>query len=72
MMITSSQRFLPLQKKKAGAIVGYKRVLLGAGCGDRLPVFGPAETKIVDVLCDATRRMRQFNCFRTEIETRTV
>ena len=55
------QRFLSMEGKEVGTIVGYKRVVLCADCGHELPVFRATETEIIDMICHVTGRMRYFN-----------
>jgi hypothetical protein len=55
------QRFLSVQRKKIGPIVGYKCVVVCANCRHELPVFRAAEPEIIDMICQVTRRMRYFD-----------
>jgi hypothetical protein len=53
--------FLSMKSQKIGTIVRYKRVVLGADCGHEFPVFGTAETELIDMMRHVTRRMRYSN-----------
>jgi len=55
------QRFFSMKNEKIGTIVGNKRVLLGADCDHKFPVFGAAETKIIDMMGYAARRVCYFD-----------
>jgi hypothetical protein len=55
------QRFLSIEGQKIGTIIRYKSVVLGADGGHEFPVFGAAETEIIDMMRDVTRRIRCFD-----------
>ena len=55
------QRFLPVESKEVGTIVRYKRIVLLADGGHKLPVFCTAKAEIVDMIGYVTCSMRQFN-----------
>ena len=57
---TKAETILPLLGK-VGAVVRYKRVVLGADDGHEFPVFGAAETEITDMMHHVTRAMRYFD-----------
>jgi hypothetical protein len=55
------QRFLSMEGKEIGTIVGYKRVVLCTDCGHELSVVRTTETEIIDMICHVTGLMRYFN-----------
>jgi hypothetical protein len=55
------QRFLYVKSKKIGTVVSYERVVLCADGGHELPIFRTAESEIIDMICQVTRRVRYFD-----------
>jgi hypothetical protein len=54
----SMERFVAVEIKKVGAVVGDERVLLLADNAHKLPIFQAAESTVTDMVCAVARRMR--------------
>jgi len=51
------ERFLAVEIKKIGAIVGDECVILLADCAHKLPIFQTAESTVTDMVRAVARRM---------------